>query len=229
MAVSEPAAEFARGIYGLHPVVVPNVVEVARFASKPRGITDGSRVTVKFLGRLVERKGVLQLIRAWQALPAETREQARLVIGGQGPLLDRAQALAGHDDTISFPGFVSEDNKPEFFAGADIACFPSTGGESFGIILVEAVAAGAGAVLGGNNPGYVSVLGGQPESLVAPNHTAAFAERLSNMILDEPARQRLHNQQQPLARRYDVERVGPEIVSIYQEMLAKGMPKQATR
>jgi phosphatidylinositol alpha-mannosyltransferase len=216
MAVSQPAANFARQVYRVHPVVVPNVVEVRKFERAGMKKSDDSHVTVKFLGRLVERKGVLQLIQAWQALPVQTRRRAKLVIGGRGPLAGRARAMAGDDEAISFAGFVPEADKPDFFAQADVACFPSTGGESFGIILVEAMAAGAGVVLGGNNPGYASVLGGQPESLVAPNETAQFAKQLAHFIDDAQARRSLHREQQKLAKRYDVEEVGPEIERLYE-------------
>lgn len=221
MAVSEPAAEFARQAYGVDPVVVPNVVDVAKFERARRQNHDGDDVTVKFLGRLVERKGVLQLIRAWQALPSGTRQQARLVIGGRGPLLDQARALAGGDGGVEFTGFVTEEDKPEFLAGADIACFPSTGGESFGIILVEAMAAGAAVVLGGNNPGYATVLGGQPECLVDPDDTAAFAKRLAHFIGDASARRQVHKRQQEVAKRYDVDHLGPEIESAYNRVAGK--------
>ncbi len=67
--------------------------------------------------------------------------------------------------SVKFLGFVNERDKPELLASAAIACFPSLGGESFGIVLIEAMAAGASVVLGGNNPGYTSVLGDRPESL----------------------------------------------------------------
>jgi phosphatidylinositol alpha-mannosyltransferase len=218
MAVSEPAAKFAHDVYGVQAQVMPNVVDVAKFtaAQHPRR-TDGP-VTVAFLGRLVERKGVLQLLRAWQAMPLEVRDEATLVIGGQGPQEVAALTLAGSDRRVKLTGFVNEADKPAWFAAADVACFPSTGGESFGIILVEAMAAGAGVVLGGNNPGYASVLGGQPESLVEPNDTAAFAERLAHFVTDERARRRLHSEQQKVARRYDVETVGPRIEAVYRSV-----------
>ena len=76
-------------------------------------------------------------------------------IGGRGPLLADAEALVakhGLGDVVTFKGFVTEEDKPQFFADADIAVFPALGGESFGIVLIEAMASGAGVVLAGANP-----------------------------------------------------------------------------
>jgi len=157
MAVSPPAADFAHQVYGLKPQVVPNAVDLALFKTLARQRRDPERVTVTFMGRLVERKGVLELIRAFRQLPPQAAARARLTVGGDGRLAAHARLAAGAAPNIEFAGFVPEDRKAAFLAAADIAVFPSTAGESFGIVLVEAMAAGAGVVLAGHNPGYASV------------------------------------------------------------------------
>ena len=105
-------------------------------------------------------------------------------------------------------------------ATADIAVFPSTGGESFGIVLIEAMAAGAKVVLGGDNDGYKTVLGGQPISLVHPQNTNDFAERLNSLLKDEILISELGADQLEVVKQYDIEVVGPSIVEFYNAALA---------
>ena len=104
-----------------------------------------------------------------------------------GTQLGDAEALVaklGLGDVVTFAGFVSEEDKPQFYADADIAVFPSTGGESFGIVLIEAMASGAGVVVAGANPGYLSVINDRPEVSVDARDTEAFAATLLRLIED---------------------------------------------
>jgi phosphatidylinositol alpha-mannosyltransferase len=215
-AVSAPAAEFARAVYGLSARVIPPPVNLVDAPDKPQvGVPESSTVKVVFLGRLVARKGALQLIRAFQSLPSMSRRKAQLIIGGDGSLMTKAIRLAGNDTDISFVGFVSESSKRAFLEAADIAVFPSTGGESFGIILIEAMSCGAGIVLGGRNPGYASVLGTGTNSLVDPDDTVAFSRQLDYYITHPAERKRLHKLQAILVRQFDINHIGPEIESLY--------------
>ncbi|MFV0287474.1 MAG: glycosyltransferase family 4 protein, partial [Demequina sp.] len=155
-AVSPPAREFAGRAFGIDPRVIPCPVDVTRFAREAAAATrapgaDG-RLVVAFLGRLVERKGAVELIAALAALDPVVLARIEVRIGGKGPLmgsLTEAVARHGLGDTVTFAGFVAEEDKAGFYADADIAVFPATGGESFGIVLVEAMASGAGVVLAG--------------------------------------------------------------------------------
>ncbi|HUD10939.1 MAG TPA: glycosyltransferase family 4 protein [Candidatus Saccharimonadia bacterium] len=215
VAVSPAAADFARRVYHLDPTVLPAPVDVTAASNPPppaRLASDPLRVV--FLGRLVARKGVLQLIKAYSQL-ADTMP-IQLIIGGTGPLLESARKLAARRSDISFAGFIDESDKRDFLASAHIAVFPSTGGESFGIILIEAMAAGAGIVLGGDNPGYESVLGTRSGALVDPRDIAAFTRALQRYISDPDARRKLHDSQQERVKRFDIARIGPEIQSLYE-------------
>ena len=181
-SLSEPAALFARESLGIESVVIPAGVDIAAFQAAvhtPRPVrAAGDTLVVAFLGRLVERKGVLELLEALALLPGEILDRLDVRIGGRGPLLEDAEnAVAQHGlrDVVSFEGFVSEADKPQFMADADIAVFPALGGESFGIVLIEAMAAGSGVVLAGANPGYLSVIGPRPEVSVDARDTEAFA------------------------------------------------------
>lgn len=220
LAVSEPAQTFARESFGINAAVLPNVIDVALYQSKAEiRKTDNDNLTIVFLGRLVPRKGVQELILAIAALPVQVRERLRVKVGGKGPLLPYLiDLVARHkmQDVFEFVGFVAESDKPSFLGSADIAVFPALSGESFGIVLIEAMAAGAGVVVGGDNPGYRSVLSGWPEVLINPSDTASFAHKLKVLLEDADLRSRLHVEQQQAVYAYDIQSVGPRLLKIYE-------------
>jgi phosphatidylinositol alpha-mannosyltransferase len=122
---------------------------------------------------------------------------------------------------VEFAGFISEADKPRYLAGADIAVYPSTGGESFGIVLLEAMAAARGVVLAGNNPGYASVVGERPEALFDPKDEVQFAAKLQKFLDNPAAREKARNWQQQFVRQFDVPNVADEIMVVYDQALHK--------
>lgn len=223
VGVSAPAARFAEETFKVPATVLPNTVDIARFrAGRRYKRYDSSKTTLVFLGRLVERKGALQFIRAVAALPAEIKAVIRVVICGGGPLMQKYQeetARLGLTKTIEFTDYINEADKPSYLASADIAVFPSLGGEAFGIVLVEAMAAGAGVVLGGNNPGYSSVLAERPEQIFNPRDTKSFAAKLEHFITNKKARLKAYEWQQKAAAQYDPSVVGANMLAIYAKAL----------
>lgn len=220
IAVSEPAIHFARKAYGINATYVPNPIVMSDFRSGKRLSTyDKSKLNIIYLGRLVRRKGVLELIKAYNGLDEETVQKTRLIIGGKGPLKAKAKHLIRPGREIIMAGYISEKEKANFLASADIAVFPSTTGESFGIVLVEAMAAGSGVVLGGNNPGYKSVLGAQPYLLFDPVDIQAFTDQLKLFIKDSKMRERMHAWQEEAVNQYDISKVGSTVIKIYKECL----------
>ncbi len=222
LAVSPPAAAFAQKTFGISAEVLPNMVDVARFIKSTKKIKkDGKQIV--FLGRLVERKGCEQLLKAFNQL-IKTMPEVSLTIAGDGPLrhkLERYVQQKGLDKDVKFLGYISEENKAALLSSADIACFPSLYGESFGIVLIEAMAAGARVVLGGNNPGYASVLGEQKELLVNPKDTKQFTNRSQLLLTDNQLAEKLHKWQSAQIVKYDVKTVGPQIEKIYHAAIAK--------
>ncbi len=212
-AVSAPAAAFARASFGIDCRVIPIGIDLEAFRRSPK--RDGRRLKVAFLGRLVDRKGVLELLAALPLLDAELLAGMDVHIGGRGPLLAEAEAAVvrgGLEDVVTFEGFVSEEDKPQFFADADIAVFPATGGESFGIVLIEAMASGAGVVLAGANPGYLSVIGDDPDVSVDATDAEAFAAALTRLATDAELRARIHAAQQERVKSFDLGVVGARVV-----------------
>jgi phosphatidylinositol alpha-mannosyltransferase len=222
-ALSEPAADFARRTFGIRAEAmgIPLAVDALAEAGRERRIARASsdRLHVAFLGRLVQRKGVLEFVEALGALAPEVRARIRVTLGGRGPLaadLERAIEAKGLRDLVTMSGFIPEDEKAVFYAAADIAVFPATGGESFGIVLTEAIASGAGVVVGGDNPGYRSVLGDSPDVLVDPRDTAAFAATLARLIGNPALRAAIRAEQEVRVRQFDVSVVGPKIEALYE-------------
>lgn len=217
VSVSTAAQEFAASAYGIKSHIVPNLVDLKAFKNNAKNHQN----TIVFLGRLVERKGCLELIKAFAALK-QNIPSARLIIGGKGPQADKLQkyVVANKIADVEFKGFIAEEEKPAFFAQGAIACLPSLYGECFGIVLIEAMAAGAGVVLGGDNPGYRSVLGEQEELLINPRNTAEFSRRLEKLLTDQQAAKNLHDWGSKAVKQYDVNVVGAQVLEVYSSSIA---------
>jgi phosphatidyl-myo-inositol alpha-mannosyltransferase len=182
--------------------------------------------TIVFLGRLVERKGCQHLLNAVaHAVKHETwPTDTRVVVCGGGPLdASLKKFVESHhlNNIVEFAGYISEEDKPSYLASADVVAYPSTGGESFGIVLLEAMAASPGVVLAGNNPGYASVMAPHPESLFDPFDTPALAQKIIQVLSDKKKSQAANRWQREYVRTFDIARVGPQTVAVYQEALHK--------
>ena len=225
VSVSRVAAEFANSAYHIDSFVVPNAIDIRRFkGSYP---SSGSIKRIVFLGRLVDRKGAGQLLEAFSLLLGEI-SGVELIIAGDGPNRPRLEAQAeklGIINDVKFLGYIGENDKPKLLASADIACFPSLYGESFGIVLLEAMAAGSRVILAGDNPGYRSVLGSQPELLVNPRQTEIFAKRLKRLLTDKKKIDELHKWQRANVAKYDVGVVGAKLLDIYNGQIARQAKK----
>lgn len=225
VSVSAPAASFAKHTFGLDSDVVPNAVDLTRFENAaPLKKYDGDTPTIIFLGRLVERKGALEFLKMLERLLAEKSPTFRVVMCGSGPLekdLKRYCAKNKLDNLVEFAGFVLEEDKPSYLASADIAVFPSLGGESFGIVLIEAMAAGAKVVIAGDNPGYATVMSGAEGHLVDPRDSDGFAATIAGYLKDSHAREESLAWQAKHVKQYDVAVVGATLTKLYQDAVAK--------
>jgi len=157
-----------------------------------------------FVGRFDERKGVRELISAYEQM--KNRDNVDLIMCGKGPLWGEVNSINESKKLgVKLTGFVSEEEKAEYLSSADIAVFPSISGESFGIVLTEAMSAGSGVTLGGNNPGYASVLGAWPETLFNPKNINEFASFLDDWVVDTGRRKLIGSQQHQDVKQYDID------------------------
>lgn len=219
LSVSPAAAAFASKTHRLESLIIPNVFDYSRFATaKPS--TRSKQLHIVFLGRLVQRKGCMTLLQALVVLRGlgYDLQMLTVTICGSGQLRDQLERYVNdHDlqDHVRFAGRISETEKPAMLASADISVFPSTAGESFGIVLLEAMACGNAAVLAGNNPGYASVMADKPELLFDPSNPLALADKLRWLLDDKVARVALAKWGRTHAKAYDVTVVGKKLVQQY--------------
>lgn len=180
VAVSEEARATASRALGGEYLLLPNGVEVERFAKATPHPTDGP--TILFVGRHETRKGLAVLLDALDALPREVR----IWVAGEGPETAALRAKVGGDDRVEWLGRIGDDELAARLRGADVFCAPSLHGESFGVILLEAMAAGT-PIVATDLPGYRNVARpGEHALLVPPGDVHALADAL-NRVLSEPA------------------------------------------
>ena len=210
IAVSAVAAHtLAR--YSTAPVeVIPNALDVGRFAGRR---TTGSHPTVLFLGRVDEpRKGLSVALRAMPEVAAAV-PGARLVVAGPG---HTGPVDAAHVDVL---GPVDEARKSALLRSADVVVAPHLGGESFGIVVAEAMAAGA-PVVASDLPAFRAVLGeGRHGVLVPPGRSADLAAAVADLLADPARRTSLGRSGRAAARRLDWSVVTPRIVDVYARAL----------
>ena len=221
--VSPPAFQFAKEIYGYSGTIIPNPIRVSDFSIQ-KG-TANSVPHIVFLGRLVERKGAMKLLEAlvYMKSHAMFAGNFKVTIAGKGTLLDRLLRFAQNNglDSVSFPGFIAENDKASLLESADIVVLPSISGESFGISVVEALAAARGVVLAGNNPGYASVLYDMPELLIDPTNASDFAEKISYWLSMPSERSNISKKQKKYAKQFDINIVGKNVMVSYDRALRK--------
>jgi phosphatidylinositol alpha-mannosyltransferase len=220
VSVSPAAAAFAKQGYGITTDVLPNVVNVDRFmaAAQPN-----PPKRIVFLGRLVPRKGCQILLQAVAQLHKAGQMDGWTVdVGSRGPLeaqLKQYVQAEGLQDTVTFSGFIAEADKPAFFANASLAVFPSSGGESFGIVLIEAMASQNPVVLAGDNSGYRSVMGKRPDQLFAPQDGAELAAKMEVLMSDPLAADDARDWQRTEVGQYNVTLVADKLLAIYDRAL----------
>jgi phosphatidyl-myo-inositol alpha-mannosyltransferase len=229
IAVSPAARAYHAGALGVPErafTVVPNGVDVGRFSSATPLLgllRPGDGPVLLFVGRLEERKGLEHLVRAFPILKT-TRPDLRLVVVGEGPERDRVQSLLPPSlrVDVDFLGRVDAGDLPALYAACDVFVAPSLGGESFGIVLIEAMAAGA-PVVASDIPGYASVVtDGVTGRLVPPGDPRALAEALEALLANPSLRTALSSQAREGVDAYDWPSVASQVRDRYESALTVG-------
>jgi phosphatidyl-myo-inositol alpha-mannosyltransferase len=224
IAVSTIARSTIEQIFPASYHIIPNGVAVERFTSAKR-MWNTKKPTVLFLGRLEPRKGVnilLEAIPLVRHLASEAGDSLpRFIIAGDGPERDQVQQYALEENDVVFTGALQEEEKAGYFASADIFCAPSLGGESQGIVLLEAMAAGA-AVVASDIPGYCTVINHEQNGLlVSPHNSQQLAQGIHSLLHDNTLRARLALWGQKDAQRYAWSQIGHEIEMVYAAALTR--------
>lgn len=223
IAVSEDARRTVTTHLGGDAVVIPNGVYVARFAQaapEPRWQGRDGAPTLAFLGRIDEPRKGLPVLAA--AMPEVLRRHpgTRLLVAGPG---DVASARERLDPEVArateFLGMVSDDEKAALLRSVDAYVAPHTGGESFGIVLVEAMSAGA-PVVASDLPAFVRVLDGGRTGVTFANEDAADLAGKLSALLDSPdERQRLSAVGQRRAEVFDWSVVAADVMAVYETVM----------
>ena len=218
VAVSEAAAETVRRSMDRSCEVLFNGVEVSRFAAASPVPTD--RPTVIFLGRHENRKGLGVLLQAFD----QVTDRAVLWVAGDGPLTAALRQRHPESERLRWLGVLDEEELAARLAGAHVLCAPSLYGESFGMVLVEAMAAGS-AVVASDIPGYRAAAAGYA-SLVPPDDVAALARALRRAVADAAARTgTVSAAALEAARRHaagwSMDRLAERYVDLYEEVLGR--------
>jgi len=213
-AVSVEAEEMARETLGGDYVLTFNGVETAAFGKADPVRTDGP--TILFLGRHEPRKGLAVLLDAMTLLPANVR----LWVAGDGPETAMLRQRTAGDPRITWLGRISDDEKASRMRGADVFCAPSLHGESFGVVLLEAMAAET-AVVASDLPGYANVArAGCDALLVPPGDVAALAAALQRVLGDRSLQARLVTSGEARAAEFSMEHLAEVYLGLYERAIA---------
>lgn len=225
IAVSEDARRTLTEHLGGDAVVIPNGVYVQPFADAlpdPRWTGTPEAPTIAFLGRLDEpRKGLPVLTAAVPRL-LEAFPGARILVAGRGDQgrQDALEALGEHAASVEFLGGISDEDKAALLSSVDVYVAPQTGGESFGIVLVEAMSAGA-CVVASDLGAFRRVLeDGEAGVLFRTGDGEHLAEVLVDTLRDPERRARVRDAAAVAVRRYDWSVVTREVLTVYEMVLA---------
>ncbi len=217
VAVSKDARAMAAAALGGTYELLFNGVDVERFETAAPWPTVAP--TIAFVGRHEPRKGLAQLLEAMAAIPGDVR----LWVMSDGPQTDELRRRFPADGRVEWLGRVSDHEKARRLRGADVFCAPSLHGESFGVVLAEAMAAGT-AVVASDLAGYRNAARPRQREglLVAPGDVGALASALGEVLTDHDHRSELVAAGRVRARELSMDRLAACYVALYEEALRRG-------
>jgi phosphatidylinositol alpha-mannosyltransferase len=225
IAVSKPAMEFACGHFPGYYNIIPNGVDVDHFSPDVSPIEEfcDGKLNILFVSRLEKRKGLNYLLEAFKQVKQEIPD-SRLIIVGPGTRLRRKynkQVARSDLKDVIFTGFVSYDELPRYYKTADVFCAPATGRESFGIILLEAMAVGK-PIVASNIEGYANVVThGVDGLLVPPADKERLAQALISLLTDQSLRQEIGAKGRAKALEHSWEQIAQKIFNYYVRVLSE--------
>jgi len=227
IAVSEEARRTLIEHHGGDAVIIPNGVETASFrTAQPleQWVATDERPVIVFLGRLDEPRKGLSIFAGAIAGVLERFPGVRFLIAGRGDALEIRQAVERFGDSVSFLGGISDEEKESLLAGATIYVAPQTGGESFGIVLVEAMAAHT-AVVASDIPAFRAVLeDGRAGALFETGNSDSLARTLIDLLTDRDRLEELAASGARSSAQYDWEVVADKVFEVYKLAIDMGSP-----
>lgn len=226
VATGDPATEYICSLTDRPVAIIPIGVDQTFYHAPAQHRDNRKHKTILYVGRLENRKGAKYLIKAFQLLQAR-RPETSLVIAGNGPDREKLEMLV--EDlklkNVKFLGYISNDEKAKLLRNSDLYCAPALYGEGVGLVLLEAMASGC-VTVGGDNPGYATVLQGLGAvSLVHPKHGAEFARRLELLLYEPDLRKLWRDWAKNELPTYDYKNITDQ----YEEIYAQAIKDRAER
>jgi phosphatidylinositol alpha-mannosyltransferase len=223
IAVSQVALSYVKKYFPADYVIIPNGVDTEHFHEKVapfENLNDG-KTNILFVGRLETRKGFDYLLEAYKLIKPEVRN-CRLIQVGPGVRLrkkyEKYVRQYGLPD-VNFRGYSTYKDLPRYYKTADIVCFPATGRESQGIVLLEAMSVGR-PVIASNIAGYSSVLNDGVEGIaVPPRDSYQLAEAILRLLKNKQLRQQMGNRGIPRAQQFDWGVIAGKVLNVYNQVL----------
>jgi len=225
IAVSKPAAEYASRHFPGYYNIIPNGIDVEHFSPDVSPIDrfcDG-KLNILFVGRLESRKGLNYLLEAYQRVKGEIPNSRLIVVGDGGRLRKKYEKWVARNgvEGVVFVGYVPYNELPRYYKAADVFCAPSTGRESFGIVLLEAMAVGK-PIVASNIDGYANVVSHNEEGLlVPPKDVEKLARMLLRLMTDESLRRQMGDRGRVKAQEYSWEHIAQRLLSYYDTLLSE--------
>lgn len=221
IAVSKPAYKWIHRYFPDEYDIIPNGIQVDDFAdAKPFPHLQDGKVNLLWVGRLEKRKGLKYLLSAYSKLKWDWPDLRLIIVGPGKPDADSYRIIGERAlNDVVFVGDVSDEDKARYYKSADIYCSPATGKESFGIVLLEAMAAGK-PVVASNIEGYASVIThGHEGLLVPPKKDEQLANAIGALLKDPALRARLGANGRETVEEYRWERVAERVMDHYKSFL----------
>lgn len=225
VAVSKDAVHLAQRYIGGDYQILPNGVELDRFLATTRATTTSERQSIFFCGRHEPRKGLEVLLQAHATLP----DNVDVWIASEGPETERLKREWAGDSRLIWLGRISDAEKAKRLSQANVFCAPSLGGESFGVVLIEAMAASTPIVASALD-GYMNVATHEVDALlVEPNNPHALEGELRRILLDQDLSQRLVKNGQTRAGGFSMVQLAQTYVEIYRRVINESQNRPSRR
>jgi phosphatidyl-myo-inositol alpha-mannosyltransferase len=225
IAVSKPAMDFVNKFYPATYDIIPNGIDMDDFSPEVLPIPEfrDGKINILFLGRAEKRKGLEYLLKAYGLIKPDLPNCRLIIVSPIGRSRNKyikQVAEAALEDVVFVDGrSVSDAEKPRFYSTADIFCAPATGHESFGIVLLEAMATGK-PVVASRISGYASVISDGVEGLlVPPKQEVPLAQAISNLIKNGSLRSQMGEKGRSKSANYSWEQVSRKVMDYYTRIL----------
>ena len=225
IAVSRPAQQFVNKYFPADYTIIPNGVDLEHFSPDVAPIDrfgDG-KLNILFVGRLEKRKGLNYLLEAYHQVKKEFYKCRLIVVGPGTRLRKKYEKIIASEDMkdVVFVGHVNYDELPRYYKTADIFCSPAISRESFGIVLLEAMAMSK-PIVASDIEGYASVMtSGEEGLLTPPKDVSGLSQSLMSLLTDHTLRLEMGGKGRITAAKYSWLRVSRQISDFYQETIKR--------